>query len=57
MGFRISLSIEHPTGEFTVGLNISNKNDNIIINQAGVIRTARLLSKGEVFVPWNIANF
>ena len=52
-----NLSIEHPTGEFTVCLNITNKNNNIIINQAGVIRTARLLSKGEVFVPGNIANF
>ena len=51
-----NLSIEHPTGEFTVCLNISNKSDNIIINQAGVIRTARLLSKGEVFVPGNIMN-
>lgn len=51
-----NLSIEHSTGEFTVCLNISNKNGNIIINQAGVIRTARLLSKGEVFVPGNILN-
>lgn len=50
------LSIEHPTGEFTVCLNISNKNGNVIINQAGVIRTARLLSKGEVYVPENITN-
>ena len=50
------LSIEHPTGEFTVCLDITNKNSNIIINQAGIIRTARLLSKGEVFVPGNIAN-
>ena len=52
-----NLSIEHPTGEFTVCLNITNKNSNIIINRAGVIRTARLLSKGEVFIPGNIANF
>ena len=52
-----NLSIEHPTGEFTVRLDIANKNSNIIINQAGVIRTARLLSKGEVFIPGNIANF
>ena len=51
-----NLSIEHPSGEFTVYLDITNKNSNIIINHAGVIRTARLLSKGEVFVPGNIAN-
>ena len=52
-----NLSIEHPTGEFTVCLDITNKSSNIIINQAGVIRTARLLSKGEVFIPGDIANF
>ena len=51
-----NLSIEHPTGEFTVCLDLTKTNDHIIINQAGVIRTARLLSKGEVFVPGNIAN-
>ena len=50
------LSIEHPTGEFTVQLNLNNDNGNIVINKSGVIRTARLLSKGEVFVPGNITN-
>ena len=48
------LSIEHPTGEFTVQLNVNNDNGNIVINKSGVIRTARLLSKGEVFIPENI---
>ena len=51
-----NLSIEHPTGQFTVCLDILNNNSNIIINKAGVIRTARLLSKGEVFTPGNIMN-
>ena len=51
-----NLSIEHPTGQFTVCLDILNNNSNIIINKAGVIRTARLLSKGEVFTPGNIIN-
>ena len=45
------LSVEHPTGEFTVQLDITNMNGTIIINKAGVIRTARLLSKGEVYIP------
>ena len=48
------LSIEHPTGEFTVQLNVNNDNGNIFIDKSGVIRTARLLSKGEVFIPENI---
>ena len=51
-----NLSIEHPTGQFTVCLDITNKTGNIIIHQAGVIRTARLLSKDVVFVPENITN-
>ncbi len=46
-----NLSIEHPTGEFTVQLDITNDNENIVINKSGVVRTARLLSKGEVFIP------
>jgi 4-oxalomesaconate tautomerase len=46
-----NLSIEHPTGEFTVRLDVACRNGDIIINQAGAIRTARLLSKGEVFIP------
>ena len=46
-----NLSIEHPTGEFTILLDVISRNGNITINKAGVIRTARLLSKGEVFVP------
>jgi 4-oxalomesaconate tautomerase len=45
------LSVEHPTGEFTVKLDITNDNGNIVINKSGVIRTARLLSKGVVFIP------
>ncbi len=46
-----NLSIEHPTGEFTVQLDITNDNGNVAINKSGVIRTARLLSKGEVYIP------
>jgi 4-oxalomesaconate tautomerase len=45
------LSVEHPTGEFTVRLDITNDNGSVVINKSGVIRTARLLSKGEVFIP------
>ncbi len=49
-----NFSIEHPTGEFTIHFDTTNRNGNIIINKAGVIRTARLLSKGEVFIPGDI---
>ena len=46
------LSIEHPSGELTVTLDYdSNSDGKIIISRSGVMRTARLLSKGEVFIP------
>ena len=44
-------SIEHPSGEFTVNLDYEIIDGNINIRRSGVIRTARLLSKGEVFIP------
>lgn len=47
----VDLSIEHPSGEFTVKLETSKAGKGIVINKAGVIRTARLLSRGELFVP------
>lgn len=44
-------SIEHPSGEFTVNLDyeLTDRHPNII--RSGVIRTARLLSRGKVFIP------
>jgi 4-oxalomesaconate tautomerase len=45
------LSIEHPSGEFTVNLDYEFVDNQIVIHKSGVIRTARLLSKGEVFIP------
>lgn len=44
-------SVEHPTGEFTVRLELTNENGLVQVGKSGVIRTARLLSRGEVLVP------
>jgi 4-oxalomesaconate tautomerase len=41
-------SIEHPSGEMTVYLEQA---ENQQIQKSGVVRTARLLSKGVVFIP------
>jgi 4-oxalomesaconate tautomerase len=46
-----SLSIEHPSGEFTVNLEYELIDNQVVINKSGVVRTARLLSRGEVFIP------
>jgi len=46
------LSIEHPTGELTVSLDYQiDEWGKINIHRSGVMRTARLISKGEVFIP------
>jgi len=47
----LGYSVEHPTGEFTVMLEQEYGNDRLLFRKSGVIRTARLLSKGEVMVP------
>jgi len=44
-----SLSVEHPTGEFTVVLTMNPANPTEVL-QAALLRTARLIMRGEVFV-------
>lgn len=46
-----SLSIEHPSGEMTVTLDYDRTGDALTLRKSGVVRTARLLSRGEVFAP------
>jgi 4-oxalomesaconate tautomerase len=46
-----SYSVEHPSGEFTVKLEHWLENGKIKIGRSGVIRTARLLAKGDVILP------
>jgi len=43
------LDIEHPTGFFTVDLELGG--DPLTIRRAALLRTARLLMRGEVYVP------
>ncbi|HMB63031.1 MAG TPA: 4-oxalomesaconate tautomerase [Eudoraea sp.] len=45
------LSLEHPTGEFSVSLEVEGSGKNLRIIKSGAIRTARIISKGEVFIP------
>ena len=49
-------SVEHPSGEFTVELEVGGTPDRPEVLKAGLIRTARLLFHGEVFVPSSIWN-
>lgn len=50
------LDIEHPTGFFTVVMDVVSKDGNIAVNRSALVRTARKLMSGNVFVParaWN----
>lgn len=53
-GKPVYLSIEHPSGEFSCALDVELENGNIKVNNAGLIRTARLLSRGQLYIPDNI---
>jgi 4-oxalomesaconate tautomerase len=43
-------SIEHPTGEMTVSLDYFFENKELKIKKSGLLRTARLISRGETFI-------
>jgi 4-oxalomesaconate tautomerase len=45
-----TISVEHPSGEFSVVLTMNPQNPAEVL-RAALLRTARLLMRGEVFVP------
>jgi 4-oxalomesaconate tautomerase len=45
------VSVEHPTGEFSVRLEVGGTAASPVVERAGLIRTARLLFDGTVFIP------
>ncbi|MGC2175329.1 MAG: 4-oxalomesaconate tautomerase [Acidimicrobiales bacterium] len=54
----VTLDVEHPTGYFSVTMNVSTDDGKVTVNSAALLRTARLLMRGDVFVPsstWEIA--
>jgi 4-oxalomesaconate tautomerase len=44
------ISVEHPTGEFSVELELDPANPQNVL-KAALLRTARLIMRGEVMVP------
>jgi 4-oxalomesaconate tautomerase len=50
-GQPMRLSVEHPSGEFTVDLDVAMGPDGPEIKRAALLRTARKLLKGHAFVP------
>jgi len=52
-GRRKAFSVQHPSGEFTVMLEMSEQNP-AEVARASLLRTARLMMRGEVFIPAQI---
>ena len=48
------VEVEHPTGFFTVSMNVQTIDDVVTITKSALLRTARLLMRGEVYVPSNV---
>jgi 4-oxalomesaconate tautomerase len=48
------LEIEHPTGFFTVDMDVAVNDASIDVRRAALLRTARKLLRGEVFVPGRV---
>lgn len=46
-----TLDVEHPTGYFTVSMDVARDGGGIKIRRAGLLRTARKLMAGAVFIP------
>jgi 4-oxalomesaconate tautomerase len=44
------MSVEHPTGEFTVRLEVDDSGGQPVVTRAGLLRTARALFDGRVFL-------
>ena len=47
-------SVEHPSGEFSITLEIDDSGSMPKVNKAGLLRTARLLCRGEILIPQGV---
>ena len=53
------LDIEHPTGYFTVELDVTLDGNELRVHRSALVRTARKLMRGQIFVPstaWSDAS-
>jgi len=50
-GSPLVMSVEHPSGEFTVTLEISGSGENFSVGRSGIVRTARSLMEGQALIP------
>jgi len=50
------VSIEHPSGEFSVELEVEQSGSGLKVVRSSLIRTARALFRGELLVPASVWN-
>ena len=50
------MTIEHPMGEMEVTVSFSRDATGLHFESAGLVRTARLIARGEVMVPAGILS-
>ena len=48
------MRIEHPSGHFDVQLEVDPDRGSMAVKRAGLLRTARLISRGEVYIPASV---
>jgi len=53
-GERQRLEVEHPTGFFTVDMEVVSNGNSVEVKRSALLRTARKLMSGEVFVPGHV---
>lgn len=53
-GERQRLEVEHPTGFFTVDVEVAVQGKSVEVKRSALLRTARKLMRGEVFVPGHV---
>jgi 4-oxalomesaconate tautomerase len=50
----VEVEVEHPTGFFTVTIDVRASGDTVAVTRSALLRTARLLMRGEVLVPSSV---
>jgi len=51
IGSSLEVEVEHPTGFFTVQMEVDNSSGTPVVTKSALLRTARMLMQGKVFVP------
>lgn len=51
VGSSLEVEVEHPTGFFTVQMDVDNSSGKPVVTRSALLRTARMLMSGSVYVP------